>query len=73
MNATRLLMMLCVCAASAACAGPYPAKSGISAAADDASVAGNNPAAMTLLHSRQYRGGVAAFFSDSTFEGQVAA
>ena len=71
MTATRLLLFFCICAASAAHAGPYPAQSGISAAADDANVAGNNPAAMTLLDSRQYRGGVFTFVSDSTFEGQV--
>jgi long-chain fatty acid transport protein len=71
MNTLRSLIVVCVCAASAAHAGPYPAKAGISAAADDASVAGNNPAAMTLLDSRQFRAGVFAFYSDSTFEGQV--
>ncbi len=71
MNTTRLLMVICVCAASAAHAGPYPAKSGISAAADDANVAANNPAAMTLLDSRQYRSSVFIFASESTFEGQV--
>ncbi len=64
-------MLICVCAASAAHAGPYPAKSGISAAADDANVAANNPAAMTLLDSRQYRSSVFIFASESTFEGQV--
>ena len=71
MNATRFFIIICVCVASAAHAGPYPAKSGISAAGDDASVAGNNPAAMTLLESRQYRAGMFTFVSDSTFEGQV--
>jgi len=71
MNAMRLLMVFFICAASAVHAGPYPAKAGISAAADDASVAGNNPAAMTLLDSRQFRAGVFTFFSDSTFEGEL--
>ena len=61
----------CLCVANVAHAGPYPAKSGISAAGDDASVAANNPAAMTLLDSRQYRVGMYTFISDSTFEGQV--
>jgi long-chain fatty acid transport protein len=71
MNATRLVLIICACIVNAAHAGPYPAKSGLSAAADDASVAGNNPAAMTLLDTRQFRAGVFGFFSDSTFEGQV--
>ncbi len=71
MNPTRLLIIVCVCAASSAHAGPYPAQTGMSASADDANVAGNNPAAMTLLDSRQYRAGVFTFFSDSTFEGQI--
>jgi long-chain fatty acid transport protein len=57
--------------ANVAHAGPYPAMTGTSTAADDANVAGNNPAAMTLLDSRQYRAGVFTFISDSTFEGQV--
>ena len=64
-------LLACVCVASAVHAGPYPAQSGISAAGDDANVAGNNPAAMTLLDSRQYRAGLFTFISDSTFEGQL--
>ena len=44
---------------------------GISASADDASVAGNNPAAMTLLDSRQFRASLFTFISDSTFKGQI--
>jgi long-chain fatty acid transport protein len=71
MNPLRSLIVACVCAASAAHAGPYPAYAGISAAADDASVAGNNPAAMTLLDARQFRASVFTIYSDSTFEGQV--
>ena len=62
---------ICLCAAGMAHAGPYPAQAGISAAADDARVVGNNPAAMTLLDSRQYRGALATFFSDATFAGQI--
>ena len=68
--ATSSLLCLGV-VANVAYAGPYPSMTGISTAADDANVAGNNPAAMTILDSRQYRAGVFTFISDSTFEGQV--
>ena len=71
MNATRLLLVFCACAVSVAHAGPYPAMTGISASGEDANVAGNNPAAMTLLDSRQFRAGFFTFISNSTFEGQV--
>jgi len=71
MNATRLVLIICACTVNAAHAGPYPAKSGMSAAADDANVAANNPAAMTLLDSRQFRAGVFTFVSDATFEGEI--
>jgi long-subunit fatty acid transport protein len=57
--------------AAAASAGPYPAMSGLTAAADDASVAGNNPAAMTRFDSRNTRVELVGFFSDNTWEGQV--
>ena len=70
-NATRLIMLVCAFTVGAAHAGPYPAMTGISASADDANVAGNNPAAMTLLDSRQFRAGFFTFISDSTFEGQA--
>ncbi len=52
-------------------AGPHPALSGITAAADDASVAGNNPAGMTRFDSRLMRGEILAFFSDNTWDGRI--
>ncbi len=52
-------------------AGPHPALTGMSAAADDASVAGKNPAGMTRFDKRVMRGEVLAFFSDNTWEGQI--
>jgi long-chain fatty acid transport protein len=51
--------------------GPYPAISGIAAAADDASVASTNPAGMTRFDKRVTRAEILAFFSDNTWEGQV--
>jgi long-chain fatty acid transport protein len=51
--------------------GPYPAISGIAASADDASVAGMNPAAMTRFDERAMKFEILGFFSDSTFAGQV--
>lgn len=51
--------------------GPYPTISGISAAADDASVASMNPAAMTRFDERVMKFEVMGFFSDSTFEGEA--
>ena len=59
--------------ASAADARPYPALSGITAAADNASVAGNNPAAMTRFDSRNTRVVLLGFFTDNTWEGQLGA
>jgi long-chain fatty acid transport protein len=50
--------------------GPYPAISGIAASADDASVAGMNPAAMTLFDERNMKFEVMAFFSDNTWKGK---
>ncbi len=68
----RLLLVLCGLAiAGTAIARPYPALTGISAAADDASVAGNNPAAITRFDSRNMRVELLGFFSDSTWEGQI--
>ena len=52
-------------------AGPYPAQTGISAAADSASTAGNNPAGITRFDSRNMRFELLGFFSDNTFEGQI--
>lgn len=67
-----LLVVLGLVAASVAlAAGPHPVLSGMSAAADDASVAGNNPAGMTRFDSRVMRGEVLAFFSDNTWDGRI--
>jgi len=52
-------------------AGPYPTLTGISAAADDASVAGKNPAGMTRFDSRATRFELMGFFSDNTWEGRI--
>lgn len=66
----RLVILLsCLGASGLATAGPWPTKSGIAASGENATVAGNNPAAMTRFDSRAMRGGVFGFFSDSRFEG----
>ncbi len=66
----RLIMIFCGLAiASAANARPYPAMTGISAAADNANVAGNNPAAMTRFDSRNMRVVLLGFFTDNTWKG----
>jgi long-chain fatty acid transport protein len=57
--------------AQAASARPYPAQSGISAAADSAAVAANNPAGMTRFDSLNMRFEALGFFSDNTWEGQI--
>jgi len=69
----HLLIAICglALAGVASAAGPYPAKTGLAASADNASVAGNNPAAMTRFDSRNMRFEVLSFFSESTWEGQV--
>lgn len=68
----RLLLVICGLAfAGTAIGRPYPALTGITAAADDASVAGNNPAAITRFDSRNMRVELLGFFSDSTWEGQI--
>ncbi len=68
----KLLPVLCGLAiAGAANARPYPAQTGISAAADSASVASTNPAAMTRFDSRNVRVEVIGFFSDNTWEGHL--
>ncbi len=70
----KLLLVLCGLAiAGAANAGPYPALSGITAAADSASVASTNPAALTRFDSRNVRVELLGFFSDNTWEGQLGA
>ena len=51
--------------------GPYPAISGIGGSADDAVVAGQNPAAMTRFDERNMKFEVLGFFSDNTWEGRL--
>ena len=53
-------------------AGPWATKSGIAGSAEDASAAGNNPAAMTRFDDFAFQVGVFGFFSDSTFEGTAS-
>jgi long-chain fatty acid transport protein len=69
----RLSLVLCGLAVAGAsnAGGPYPAMSGITASADDASVAGNNPAAMTRFDSRNMKFELLGFFSDNTWEGDL--
>ena len=52
-------------------ARPYPAASGIAAAADTAAVAANNPAGMTRFDSLNMRFEALGFFSESTWEGRI--
>ena len=68
----QLLLIICgLAVAVAAYANPYPAMTGISASADSAAVAGNNPAAMTRFDSRNTRVVLLGFFTDNTWEGQI--
>lgn len=72
----RILLLIVGClllAGTANAGGPYPAKTGISAAADSAAVAGTNPAAMTRFDARNTRVELLTFFTDNTWEGQVGA
>lgn len=52
-------------------ARPYPVQTGISAAADNASVAGKNPAGLTRFDERNTRFEVLGFFTDNTWEGRI--
>ena len=54
-------------------ARPYPAATGIAAAADSAAVAANNPAGMTRFDSLNMRFEALGFFSDNTWESQIGA
>ncbi len=71
MTRQLLLVFIGLAMAGAVNARPYPALSGISAAARSANVAGNNPAAMTRFDSRNMRVELLGFFSDNTWEGQM--
>lgn len=63
--------LLLVISGTAMAAGPHPVLTGMAAAADDASVAGSNPAGMTRFDERVMRGEVFAFLPDNTWEGQL--
>lgn len=70
----RRLMLICVLltiSGTATAVGPHPVLTGMAAAADDASVAGKNPAGMTRFDERVMRGEVFAFLPDNTWEGQL--
>ena len=70
----RILLLIVGClllAGTANAGGPYPALTGITASAENAAVAGNNPAAMTRFDSRNTRVELLGFFSDNTWEGQI--
>ncbi|TDJ43617.1 MAG: hypothetical protein E2O51_07875 [Gammaproteobacteria bacterium] len=71
MRDPRWVILGVFAASGALAAGPYPSMSGISAAADDASVAGSNPAGMTRFDSRVTRGEILGFFTDNTWEGRI--
>lgn len=64
-------MLGLIAACSAHAGGPYPAQTGISAAADSASTAGMNPAGITRFDSLNMRFDLLGFFTDNTFEGQI--
>lgn len=68
-----LLILSGLAIAAAASARPYPALTGISASADNAAVAGNNPAGLTRFDARNMRFEVLSFFTDNTWEGQLGA
>ncbi len=70
MHKNLVVVLGLVVASGALAAGPHPAMSGM-AAADDASVAGSNPAGMTRFDSRVMHGEINGFFSDSTWEGRI--
>jgi len=63
--------LIAVSALQVAVARPWPAQTGISATADTAATAGNNPAGMVRFDARANRVELLAFFSDNTWEGQL--
>ena len=71
MSKTMLAVLSVFATGGALAAGPYPSMSGISAAADSASVAGNNPAAMTRFDSRAMSAEIIGFFTDNTWSGRI--
>ncbi len=71
MSKTMLSVLGVFATGGALAAGPYPSMSGISAAADSASVAGNNPAAMTRFDSRAMSAEIIGFFTDNTWSGRI--
>lgn len=67
----RLVLLALFVCQQAVAEGPFPTFSGISAGADDAGVAGTNPAAMTLFDERVSRIELLGFTSDSTWKGSL--
>jgi len=66
-----LLILLGLALSTTAYARPYPAMTGMSAAADSAAVASTNPAGMTRFDSRNMRVELLSFFTDNTWEGRI--
>ena len=65
----RKALTLCLLICQPALAdGPYPTFSGISAGADDAGVAGTNPAAMTRLKQSEFLAGPQVLVVDIKFD-----
>ena len=71
MRKTLFIGLLLTASSVAIASGPHPAMTGFAASADDASVAGKNPAGMTRFESRVSRGQLLGFFSESTWEGEL--
>lgn len=71
MRRSLVVLLGLVVASAAHAGGPYPTLTGISAAADDASVAGNNPAGMTRFGTSAKRFELMTFFTDNTWEGRL--
>ena len=63
--------LIALSVAQVADARPWPAQTGISATADTAATAGNNPAGMVRFDARANRVELLAFFSENTWEGQL--
>ena len=71
MRRTVLVALMLALSGVAIAKGPHPVLTGLAAAADDASVAGGNPAGMTRFDERVSRVEVYAFLPDNTWEGQL--
>jgi long-chain fatty acid transport protein len=66
-----LLTLVLVSGSSTAMARPYAALSGLAASADSAATAGTNPAGIMRFDNTSQRVELLAFFSESTWEGQL--